>query len=691
MKPWQLKRSWFWDEAPFFRLLVPVIPAIVLYDHYGSVPGSISFLFPVSLLVVLVSAFLFAWVRAPRFIKMLSAALLQICIFTLTLFVCVESDLRYQPKWFGHAVTTAQAFEARLLLPPALKSRTWKLSVSLEAAYDKGTVKAVTGKAFVYVYRNGASLPLKQGDKVILPNEWVRITNAGNPNEFDFARFCARNGIYYQQFISADKIAPVASELPPLSFTERLHARAMSALETYVKDSAALGMLQAMLLGEQVNLDPALRQAYAQTGIVHIIAISGAHVSVLFFLVALLLFWLRSPRWQLIKYLFALPVVYLYVAVAGAPISAIRAAVMFSLIVLSMAAGKTRHPLNHLFATAFFMLIFRPMWLFSIGFQLSFTAVLGLTLFYKSISRWYTPTPILLRKLWEAVAASVAVEVLVAPLVVYYFHLFPLYFIAANIVAYTLMSLLLVSGLLLIFLSPFSGLATIISHFITSLVNGFNAVVFVMEEHSPAVLGRLFISFPQLLLCLVAIAFFARFFYTRKWPLLAGGLAFTVLLFLSLGSVRWQRSQQQQLVAYNVSHGSFVAMINGTTMYAIEQNAEDKQSLRYATAEHRLAKGNRKLVRWSGLPVFRLRGGTVLVLQQPLQADPIAPFAVDHLILTYPISKLDAVSLLQQFRFKKLIVTGNQSRTACLRLKDSCTVQKIPAHFTLLDGAFVLE
>src|SRR5690606_16379397 len=162
------------------------------------------------------------------------------------------------------------------------------------------------------------------------------------------------------------------------SLTDKTHARAMHILDHYIKDTATLGLIQAMLLGDEMNFDPELRQSYVETGIIHIVAISGSHVMVFFGIISFLFFWLKSPRYEFIKYLISVPLVCFYVAVAGAPTSAVRAAIMFSFIALGLLIQKERQPLNQLFATAFFMLLYEPMWFFAVGFQLSFAAVLSL-------------------------------------------------------------------------------------------------------------------------------------------------------------------------------------------------------------------------------------------------------------------------------------------------------------------------
>src|SRR5690606_12025703 len=185
-------------------------------------------------------------------------------------------------------------------------------------------------------------------------------------------------------------------------------------------------------------------------------------------------------RW--VKYMAALPLIWIYVIVAGAPTSAVRAATMFSLLGIGFALQKNPNGVNQLLATAFVLLCVQPFWLYDVGFQLSFTAVLSIFLFYKWVYRWYSPVNKIARSLWAAVAVSIAAEVLVAPLVVYYFHLFPLQFIVANVLAYLFMSILLIGGMVLIAVSPFYAIAHFVAAILTTVTTWFNNAIYLLQN-----------------------------------------------------------------------------------------------------------------------------------------------------------------------------------------------------------------
>ena len=145
------------------------------------------------------------------------------------------------------------------------------------------------------------------------------ITNAGNPFEFDYAAYCRRNDILYQQSCSANDIrlyAPASEVGTP--FIDHAHDWCMAQLDKYIADPKTKGLIQAMILGDEVNLDEDLLQSYADTGIIHIIAISGGNVLIFFIFISALLWWIRDKKHLWIKYAIALPLVWFYVLMAGA-------------------------------------------------------------------------------------------------------------------------------------------------------------------------------------------------------------------------------------------------------------------------------------------------------------------------------------------------------------------------------------
>jgi len=691
MKRWQSSKNHFWEAAPFFRFLLPLMVAIICYDK-GWLPEIGRGTLLILLFGVVVTSLLIFFVKnRSGIIRSARAILLHLSLFTVGWFACFTSDIRHDSNWFGNHLKTAAAFKAVITEAPAEKASTWKLKVEVQEAIRSGSIASVKGEAFVYLYKNSEPLKFQEGDAIIVSNKWIPIKNSGNPNEFDYARFCSKNNIFLQQFSAQNEVVLFIRQAEEKSFIRRTHLWAMETLHHYVKDTATLGLMQAMLLGDAVNFDPELRQSYVETGIIHIVAISGGHVLIFFQIIALLFFWLRNKRYEFVKYLIAVPLVCFYVAVAGAPTSAVRAAVMFSFLALGMSIQKDRQPLNQLFTTAFFMLLYEPNWLFGVGFQLSFAAVLSLMLFYQPISRWFNPDSIILKKIWQSAAASIAAEVIIAPIIIYYFHLLPVTFLFANVIAYVFMTAILAGGLALILLSKLPALAGILAIALTNVVGFFNQSIAFFQQFNPEAFKRLYLSLPELVLVYLAIAGFAVLFLTRKRSGVFVGLASTCLLFALFIHRKWQTLHQQQFVVYNINKKAYAEIIVQDQYFSVLNDGSIDPGKDYATKEYHIAKrlspGN------SGLSedLMSVNGKSLLLLRKPIKPDSSFQLNVDYLLICYPVKDFNLTELQQSFHFKELVVTGNQKRYLAQRWKDSCEKNQIPAHFTLFDGAFVMK
>lgn len=686
MKRWPLNKTYSWETAPFLRLLPPTVAGIVLYaPQSGHYIDWIIGAAVVSFLVFVAASFVRqqqALIRTVVFIG------LHLCLFSVAWLSCYYNDIRNSTTWMGNSTNTADGYVARLVNAPAEKEKTWKLEVDVTHAVYGDDVHAASGKAFVYVYKYDAPA-LKEGDVVVLPNKWQRITNRGNLFELDYAAYCARNNIYYQQFIRGrDIVIHQYADEHSLSWIRKVHHWCVRQLEWYITDRATLGLLKAMLFDDRDMLDGELTDAYAQTGIVHIIAISGGHITIFFVLVAFLLGWIRHKKYRWVKYIAAMPLIWIYVVVAGAPPSAVRAATMFSILGIGFTLQKTPNGVNQLLAAAFLLLIVNPNWLHDIGFQLSFVAVLSIMLFYRPVYKWWSPVNKIARMLWSAVAVSIAAEILVAPLVIYYFHLFPLQFIVANVLAYIFMGVILVLGMLLIAVSSVYPVAHVVAEITTSLSLWFNQLVYGLQHLNFDSLHRLTLTGLQLVLVYIVIAGTTIYLFKKnKTALFTGAIA--VVLFIISGCVRYaQTLQQELLIVYNISKETRIELITGTTATVLYGNDSVNETTGKFVLEPAHINLHIKDVCKADKEynLLSVAGKKVFILNQPVK-DTLIPS--DVVIVNSKFA--DVAEIKSVFQPKVLVIPSNISKGKAESICGQAAVAGITVHEVFTDGAFVLK
>lgn len=594
------------------------------------------------------------------------------------------NDVRSDAKWLGRQPEQYDHLLLRLSANPEEKPRTILLPAEVTSGLKAGQWTPLAGKIKLYVYKSDLMPELIKGDRLLIPARLVPITHNNNPGAFDFAQQQQRNGIYYQVFLSRDQLTVLPLERKQSSGS--LRARLLSQLDTYIREPVTRSLTRATLFNEADDMDAQMQQDYANTGISHIIAISGMHVNMLFALFMLPLLWLRDRRKLWLKYLIVLPFVWLYISLCNYPPSAVRAAVGFTLITLAIVLKRPQNNIHLLCINALILLIAEPVLLFHIGVQLSFLAVLSIFIFYPPMKRWYGSKYIVLNLLWDTIAVSLSVQVLVFPLVLYYFHQFPVWFLVANCFA-ALFSVLQMGIAVLLMLSGsvhLTAMAAFLGEVLVLLTTHFNRLINWLNRYSPD-LSRVIpldaMDFWLLLLMIVLLAVF----WLRKhlWALYAGLItAFTFLLNLLLQDLT--ASGQDRVIVYAGTRQSAVEHIKGKSSVLLVDSLTEN-CFKYAVQPARL----KYRVRDSRmLPLqntyWKLQSCSILFLQH---ADSLPDAKVDYLVLSKN-AQVGADEVLLKLRPRQVILDGSFGRAASLRAAARLEELGFSVHNTQTEGAW---
>lgn len=296
-----------------------------------------------------------------------------------------------------------------------------------------------------------------------------RPVNYGNPDEFDYVRW---RWIQGRTLSLSENIQPIRAKL-------------LQRLERLGLEPQTITIVSAMALGERGGIKRELRQLFADTGSSHLLALSGLHLGII---VGLFLQLMNGPlllsRWRRLLGIAVLAFIWMYALIAGLPTSLLRASLMTSIFVIACLLNRYGAPLQHLLLTAFTLLLWRPMFLFDVGAQLSFLSVLGILVLYRPLymfffSRWRYQIFWMERYhlLWPftTFAVSLCAQVFTLPLVAYYFHQIPIYGALISIILIPLTTLIIylaLAVLLLTFLWPLLAqwLSIILSWSVSALI-----------------------------------------------------------------------------------------------------------------------------------------------------------------------------------------------------------------------------
>ncbi len=450
--PWQQKNSW--QSIPFLRLLIPFSAGLLIAYHFDVSEAVLQKIAFVSLLAILLLYFVPA-VQKIKWIAIGGIAI-QILLMVLGIAMYKLQDLRNQEAWIGYRYHKNDTIIATIQEPLVQKRKTWKALASIIAVKHQGNWMNAKSNLLIYIKNDSLSSTLETGDEIKFQEPLQKITNDFNAGSFDFVRYCHFQQIYFQVYLPNAAIVPYKKNSP--SFTYYLYEtrnRILKVIKKAIPDKSEQSVAEALLIGYKEDLDRSLVQSYSNTGVVHIIAISGLHLAMIYGLLIYVLQPIGNKKWNnYFRTMIILSILWGFSFITGGAAAILRSAVGFSFLLISKSLGYKNYTLNTLAASAFFLLLYNPFLLWDIGFQLSYTAVLGIVLFSGYIEHWFNFKNKLLQFIWQLNSITIAAQVLTLPIILYQFHQFPNLFLFTNFLVVPLSGIILYAELLILLVSP---------------------------------------------------------------------------------------------------------------------------------------------------------------------------------------------------------------------------------------------
>ncbi|HQW10552.1 MAG TPA: ComEC/Rec2 family competence protein [Saprospiraceae bacterium] len=312
--------------------------------------------------------------------------------------------------------------------------------------------KRVTGKVILNVMDTAQAAHIGPGSRLIVK---TRLSIPGlpqNPLEFDYNEYLKKQNILLTGMVQKGALTISAPHKSIYYYSYQVRKFVIHRIKHLIGNSEEADLAAGLLVGYRDKIDPATEENFINTGAVHLLAVSGMHVVLIYQNILLLLGFINHKKLisnKIIK-ITGLLLIWAFAFLAGLAPSVIRATIMLSLLISSDLLKKYAHPLNILFAGALLMLLYEPMVLFDVGFQLSFSAVLGIITLNKSILLKLHHLPFVPQLIKELITVTLAAQIGTLPLILSYFHQFPVYFILSGIVAVFLSDLVIKIGCFLV-------------------------------------------------------------------------------------------------------------------------------------------------------------------------------------------------------------------------------------------------
>ena len=310
-------------------------------------------------------------------------------------------------------------------------------------------------EVLLYLPKDSLSVLLKPGDELLFR---AKV-------EENYARYLYYDGISGTAYVPANAWTKIESEGLDDWKTSALGIREwlIGKYRQWGIGEEQMPVLSALTLGHKGDLDKETREAYSVAGIAHVLALSGMHIGIIWFLLR----WLKGGL--------VIPLLWAFAFIVGLEPSVVRAVVMCMLMELGRLSGSKVFSMNTLSVAAFFMLLYNPFYLFDVGFQLSFVAVASILLFYPVLFPLFSFKNKWARWTWGILCVSMAAQLGTAPLVMYYFSNFSVYFLITNLAASVLVPFIIYGAILLMMTMFLPGLQHGVVVVLNGLVSGLNA------------------------------------------------------------------------------------------------------------------------------------------------------------------------------------------------------------------------
>ena len=601
-----------WARFPFLRLTPALLAGVVAAL---ALPDATPDLAPLALAAALLTTALGLYLARRRAAPTAAAALAPALLLSVALLGAVRTQHATEarrPDHLGHFAETIEAYRAVVDDYTVVRPATYATTLRVSEVRRAGRWQPAVGGIRISLPRVAGIAAPSYGQVYVVRGHPDRSKAPLNPGEFDYRRYLDYRQVYHQQYIHPDQYRIVGLAPPNLLVAISMRcARQLDAVfRQYLHQKREYAIASALVLGIKDDVDADTKSAYTATGTTHIMAVSGLQVGLVFLAFSWLMkrlfgrFLGHRRGYRLAVAGLALVVVWSYAFLTGLSASVLRAAVMFSFIIVGRALERPDTVFNTLATAAFALLLWNPFLVADVGFQLSFLAVLSIVYLQPRIAGWlavgawlrgrqrsWQPRPVRwawraaawsLETLWQATALSLAAQVATFPLSLYYFHQFPLSFLCSNLVAvpissyavYVGLALLLTKGVVALVglaLPPFlvhwlDYLPQAVGRVFEFMVWCFNEYIFwISRVLAGAVVDNIRVTAPETLLLFAGIGLGLAYAGSRRRVWLRAALGAAGLYAGSRVATAAALGPAREFVVYSIPRRSAVGFWRGNT------------------------------------------------------------------------------------------------------------------------------
>lgn len=545
-----------------------------------------------------------------------------------------------------------------------------------------------TGSVLINIEKDSIASFFKIGDRILIKNKFIAIKESLNPHQFNYKNYLVKQGIHQQVYTTKQELLLLdQTSTSFLGFIAAFRLKIQQSLQQYDFSEDELAIMNALLLGQRQDISKELTANYSKAGAIHILAVSGLHVGIILWMLSFVLKPLeRYKKGKVIKLVLVLLFLWFFAVLAGMSASVTRAVTMFSAIAIGQFYNKRNAVEHSLIFSMFILLLLKPLFLFDVGFQLSYLAVFGIIWVQPVFYQLWKPKYYIIVKGWQLITVSTAAQLGVLPISLFYFHQFPGLFFLSNLLIIPFLGVILGTGIIVLGLSYLTILPILLVDIYGGIISILNRLVAFIARQEAFLFSDISFSFIKMFFSYLVIIACFQFFLKRNAKRCLFFLSSVVVFQSVFFYEKYHIEKNNEFIVFHKSRNSIVGIRTGSFLevYNDMDSLVTKQNLlkNYKVGENIQYQNYQKLPN-----ILQLNKQIVLFidtagvynltdLQQPILVLRQSP-------------KINLERLINRLQPTIIIADGSNYKSYVRRWKATCLKLQIPFWSTDELGAYI--
>ncbi len=611
-------------------------------------------------------------------------------VFLVSLFVGISTALIHKenanPYHYTNQITDYEKVHILdLLLVEKLKS-TQKNKRYITAVKNLDSERSF-GKVILNITKEATIKNLKIGSRLEVIGIVFKNKNPLNPNLFDYGKYLENQEIYAQVYTKPNQIKITNYEAGLWAGFSNFRETIISNLEQSAISKEELNVLNALILGQQQDISPEVLKDYQYAGAVHVLSVSGLHVGfILLFITFLLKPISNSRKGSLLKLIIIILSLWSFAILAGLSPSIVRSVTMFSFLAIGVHLRRTVNIYHTLLVSMLLILLFKPSFLFDVGFQLSYLALFFILWLQPILSNIWHPKNKIIKYFWDIVTVSFAAQIGAMPLSIYYFHQFPGMFFVTNLLILPLLGIIMAVGVLAILIATFHTVPEFIAKSIALLIYLLNGIIHWIASFDVFVFRNISFSTAMFLSSYLVIILIILWIKRQTFKRLTVAFISIILMQIIFIVQKKETLNNRELIIFNYRKNTIITerIGNAVTVYSNDSILKNLNSnllvQSYLVGNFCIIKEKRNI---ENLLYFKNK--KILIIDRcNVYLEDKKP---DIVIITNS-PKLNLDRLFSKWKPKQVVVDGSNYKTYAKIWEATCSKEKIPFHNTNEKGFY---